>query len=607
MSWTNRCAVRTGSASALFAVALALAVPAAAQRQPAVWLGQTALSFSHPSARGDELAVALHDPAVQQFLKRAGATVSWQPGERYILVTTAEPRVISFAVGDARYDIGDVSARAAFAPYEKSGDVYLPFFALARALYFEPKRDGADVVLQPQIAVADIQSERDGATLVLHAALPIAGRKVVTPADRVAYDFPGFGSTLQRARKLGGGRVSEIDVDPSGTVRQPSTRVTLLFAAGSRIADARAGTYHDFTLAIAASAALRVASPAPSAAPAARAAVTSVDALESGDGFDVLVSVRGNASYEWHRLLDNRWYVDIHGATVEAAQRDEPQTANAVTALRVHAIANDTVRVALTLAGPNQVDLAPSATGLSISVKNEDSQTAARNGSGTIGAGAAAAAATPSAPPGWKFPATPSAAPSVNPHLIVIDPGHGGSDPGAGHNSLTEKAVNLDISRRLRGVLIARGWQVVMTRNSDVDVYSPNDSAHDELQARDDIANHGAARLLVSIHANSYSGSGPSGTTTYYYKPQDLPLANAVHRRLQGLGTKDDGVVRNNFYVIVHASMPAVLIETAFLSNPGDYALLTSPQFLQRIATAIADGIADYAGSGVSETPNSAP
>jgi N-acetylmuramoyl-L-alanine amidase len=147
--------------------------------------------------------------------------------------------------------------------------------------------------------------------------------------------------------------------------------------------------------------------------------------------------------------------------------------------------------------------------------------------------------------------------------------------------------------------LVARGWQVQMTRTTDVDVYQPNDSAHDELQARDDIANQAGARLFVSVHTNSFSGSGPNGTTTYFYKGIDRAFADAIHRRFQGaaLGTKDDGVIKNNFYVLVHSNMPAVLIETAFLSNPDDYALLSSPAWLQKIAQAIADGIGDYAGS----------
>lgn len=148
-----------------------------------------------------------------------------------------------------------------------------------------------------------------------------------------------------------------------------------------------------------------------------------------------------------------------------------------------------------------------------------------------------------------------------------------------------------------------------MTRDTDRDVYGPNASDVAELQARVDVANNAGARMFVSIHANSSTSSVPSGTTSYYYKPQDRPLAAAIQARLIALlGTKDDGVVRERFYVIHRTTMPATLIETAFVSNADDAARLRSPNFRQQIAVGIADGIKDYAGqpsSSVSVQPAS--
>ncbi len=179
----------------------------------------------------------------------------------------------------------------------------------------------------------------------------------------------------------------------------------------------------------------------------------------------------------------------------------------------------------------------------------------------------------------------------------MLDPGHGGSDTGAMHNGLMEKEITLDIALRLRTLLVSRGWIVRMTRDTDRDVYGPNASDVAELQARVDVANNAGARMFVSIHANSSTSSVPSGTTSYYYKPQDRPLAAAIQARLIALlGTKDDGVVRERFYVIHRTTMPAALIETAFVSNADDAARLRSPNFRQQIAVGIADGIKDYAG-----------
>ena len=619
LSWINRSAVRTGSA-ALFVALLCAAASgrSSAQALPAVVFQNQALTFHNAVVKNNDVAVSLNDPAIKSLLSRLGASVAWQPGERYILVTTAEPRIISFAMGDLRYDSGDVSSQASFAPYEKDGDAFLPLYALARALYLEPKNDRGTIVLQPQIAVADIQSQRDVAQLVLRGALPLNPRKVSSPPGRIVYDFAGFGSTLERSRKLRANGLSEIDVEMSGTTRDPDTHVTLVLAPGASAGEGTGGNYHDFAIALSARgpaahsnappppppalASSPTPQPAPGEiAPTAMAVVTAVDALQSGDGFDVQIAVSGNASYEWHRLLDGRWYIDIHGATLQAPSGDTPESAASVTSLRVHQLSADTVRIALSLTGQKPVEVSASDKGLAISVKDQDSDDVARTGSGTIGNGATAYVApqpSPSAPAGWKFGSPADVPEAANPRLIVIDPGHGGSDPGAVRADIVEKTVTLDISKRLRDILLARGWQVSMTHDTDRDVYSANDSAREELQARCDVANTAGARLFVSLHANTAGSSSVNGTTFYVSKPIDTPLARAVERRVVAVsGTGDDGVQRAKFYVTLHTNMPAVLIETAFMSNPGDYQLLGSNEWRQHIAQAIADGIGDYAGT----------
>jgi N-acetylmuramoyl-L-alanine amidase len=173
------------------------------------------------------------------------------------------------------------------------------------------------------------------------------------------------------------------------------------------------------------------------------------------------------------------------------------------------------------------------------------------------------------------------------------------------HNGLTEASLNLDISKRLQALLIAHGWLVKMTRESDVDVYQPNDSAHDELQARCDIANSAGARLFISVHSNSFTTSELRGTTTYYYKADSYALADAIHARLAAdLPTRDDGIRKENFYVIHHTNAPSVLIETAFVSNPGDAQLLRSDAFRQKVAVSIANGVGDFTATSSSPDGN---
>jgi N-acetylmuramoyl-L-alanine amidase len=343
--------------------------------------------------------------------------------------------------------------------------------------------------------------------------------------------------------------------------------------------------------------------PSPEGSPtaAAPAVVTAVDETQADQSFALRIAVSAPANYEWHRLLDGRWYIDVQNATLGMAPLDDAPVSDDISSVRVRQMALDPipiVRVALTLPPGHVVDVEATEASVTLTVTAGDDTTAQRVGLGEVGDAGPVVQAPPLPSPdalasAWKF--GPRAA---NARLIVIDPGHGGSDTGAQQNGLVEKDLTLDISERLRTLLVARGWSVKLTRESDVDVYAPNDSAHDELQARCDVANAAGARMFVSIHINSFTTSDLKGTTTYYYKSEDLPLAQAVHRRLiAALGTSDDGVRKDNFYVIHHTTMPAILIETAFMSNPDDAALLRSPSFLQKVALSVADGVGDYAGA----------
>jgi N-acetylmuramoyl-L-alanine amidase CwlD len=353
-------------------------------------------------------------------------------------------------------------------------------------------------------------------------------------------------------------------------------------------------------------------SPTPTAYGLAPATIGALDTQSTGDGFNVNLSITGDVTYEWHRLPDNRWYVDFKPATLAVPAQDRPLEDPSVLSLRVKPFIgpNDrlaTVRIALTLASPRTIGLIPTSDGLTIAVGGQDDTSDQKVGMGELLPGrlytgivplppveAAPEQSMPGPDESWKF----GSSVPTNPRLIVIDPGHGGSDTGAEHNGLVEKDLNLDFAKRLRAILLARGWQVKMTRDDDVDVFGPNASAHDELQARCDVANKAGARMFVSVHSNSFTTSELSGTTTYYYKANSYALADAVHARLTAvLPTKDDGIRKDNFYVIHHSTMPAILVETAFLSNPGDAALLKTTAFRQRVAEGIADGIGDYASA----------
>lgn len=181
---------------------------------------------------------------------------------------------------------------------------------------------------------------------------------------------------------------------------------------------------------------------------------------------------------------------------------------------------------------------------------------------------------------------------------ICIDPGHGGSDPGAQNHSVgvNECQVTLDIALKLARILKSQGWNVVLTRTTDVDLTWAGSSAKQELGARAKVANDIGADLFVSIHANASVNSDINGTSIHWYKATDYKLAQSLESGvMSATGRTNRGLVKNRFYVLAHTQMPAVLIETAFLTNPTEGKLLADPDFRDRIARGIASGLSVYA------------
>lgn len=187
---------------------------------------------------------------------------------------------------------------------------------------------------------------------------------------------------------------------------------------------------------------------------------------------------------------------------------------------------------------------------------------------------------------------------NVKNKIITIDPGHGGSDSGAvGPNGYTEKEGAFAISQKVASILNQSGAKVVMTRDSDVDVYGPNASARNELQARVDVGNNANSDIFVSIHCNAFVNPAANGTQTFYYGSsyQGQRLAQSIQEKMiEANGLRDRGISTCNFYVVKHSYMPAVLIETAFITNYDEEALLSDDEWQTRMAKAIAEGINEY-------------
>lgn len=176
--------------------------------------------------------------------------------------------------------------------------------------------------------------------------------------------------------------------------------------------------------------------------------------------------------------------------------------------------------------------------------------------------------------------------------VVVIDAGHGGTDSGASSLTRREKDYNLTIALKVEALLnLEPNITVVMNRSDDTTL---------TLKNRPNIANNIKADIFVSIHANSVDDTiktNPSGTETYYTRDDSIALANVMHKHLvQATGLADRKVRQKNLLVTRETTMPAVLLESGYLSNAYDESVLFDPVAQDRIAAGIVAGIKEYFG-----------
>lgn len=167
---------------------------------------------------------------------------------------------------------------------------------------------------------------------------------------------------------------------------------------------------------------------------------------------------------------------------------------------------------------------------------------------------------------------------------VVIDAGHGGYDRGGVPGQrISEKDKALDVALRLRRILQAAGYKVIMTR--DQDVFVP-------LGTRVAIANAYSNATFVSIHFNCSTRSGANGIETYYYRSDSAGLAASIHRNVvASVSTENRGIRRRGFFVLRRTAIPSVLVECGFLTNPTEGMLAQTDSYRQKLAEQIARGI----------------
>jgi N-acetylmuramoyl-L-alanine amidase len=167
--------------------------------------------------------------------------------------------------------------------------------------------------------------------------------------------------------------------------------------------------------------------------------------------------------------------------------------------------------------------------------------------------------------------------------VVIIDPGHGGSDPGSHWHGLVEKNLALDVAKRVDAILRAEGVPTVMTRRTDRTV---------SLEARATMANRFANSLLVSIHFNANRLQGISGYETFYRSARGkkiaLQLQKAIGEKIKG---RNRGVTNNDFAVLTRTKGLSVLIECGFISNHSEAHRIKTAAHRQALALGIANGI----------------
>ena len=179
--------------------------------------------------------------------------------------------------------------------------------------------------------------------------------------------------------------------------------------------------------------------------------------------------------------------------------------------------------------------------------------------------------------------------------LIVIDVGHGSKDMGTSYNNILEKDLNLKIAKKLEQGLIKNGASVILTREDDYDLSSPNTSRRKRSDFNNRIAfiNESKADMYLSIHINNLNDKSYSGAQVFYDKDNKL-LAETIQKHLNKIAYPRSIKKIPDVYMYQHLKIKGVLIECGFISNKKERENLQSNTYQELLAKTITDSIIDY-------------
>lgn len=197
----------------------------------------------------------------------------------------------------------------------------------------------------------------------------------------------------------------------------------------------------------------------------------------------------------------------------------------------------------------------------------------------------------------------PGAVQAMAEPIVVLDPGHGGNDPGAVDevNGILEKTLNLEVARRVQKNLEGKGYRVLLTREQDdAFCHAPGGAfvkRQISLDERIELANRNDAEIFVSIHANSFHDRTCTGAEIYYHRlsQEGRELAEQFQEVLSGLPEPVECKLKSsNYYVLRNTTMPAVLVEMGYITNDREGKLLLEPTYQEQLAAAFAEAVNRY-------------
>ena len=488
-----------------------------------------------------------------------GALAAFYEVDRSIVVTNRVRTTVRLKLGDASLQVAGQSRPLSAAPTLHGGQVFVPAQPVFQALGAWTKWEESERTLYVSSQIIELGAQVTGGVLrvKVDATGPIqAETRVLTQPDRLVVDF------LHAALRV---QERTIAVGDAGVVRIRTAQFQIKPYISRMVFDLRepvevrvntSPTTYLVTVEVRprATSASTPASP-PGTGPRDGATpgggvvkVLGVAFQGNGDAARVTIDATGPVEYRIREFVfPDRLAIDLENAVFVPVKQDLPVEHPSVVVVRAA-----------------QFTAEPPVTRIVVTLKRKLNYVVTQTGG--------------------PFIVDLNTALAGRGHVVAIDPGHGGRDPGAiGPSGLREADVVLDISLRVRELLTRDGVRNVILRESDVTL---------ELPDRPRLARDSAATIFVSIHANANGRATVNGSETYFLTPQSLALAQMIQDELGVvLGIPSRGIKTANFLVLRDSGVPSVLVEAAFISNADDEVRLRDLAFRQRIAGAIHRGI----------------